>query len=720
MLEPIVKDLVLIGGGHSHVLLLRQFGMNPVPGLRITLISPDILTPYSGMLPGVVTGHYQAEDIHIDLVPLCRFAGAQFIQARVSDFDPYGKTIDIPGRPQLSYDALSIDIGITPNLSVPGADQYVIPVKPIGQFLQRWDEFQAAYALGGVKSLALVGAGAGGVELCLAIHEALKQKNLPLPKFHLIAASESLLPEFSSEMRDRFEQILEQRNIQFHSGARVSEVTSTGLRNDFGDAIDADAIFWVTSAASQGWLKKTGVELNESGFVVTSATLQSVNFESVFAAGDIAYNRDYPRAKAGVFAVRQGPVLYDNICRFLLGKKLRAFKPQQDFLSLISTGNRSAVGTRSRFTFSGDWVWRWKDWIDRRFMAKFQALPKMKLPKNTGLLADLDEQMQCGGCGSKVSGNLLTEVLREVGMKTSNLDDAAIYDPPAGKKLLHTIDSFKTFTPDQFLFAKIAVQHALSDIYAMGGQPVTALATVTVPYGSPAKIKSSLTQLIAGAKQALEEEQVALIGGHTTEGSELSIGFAVNGLVDATHVMSKSHLKQDDVLILTKAIGTGTLLAADMQYRAKGEWIQAANLSMLQSNRVAASIFSDYKVAACTDVTGFGLAGHLLEMLRAGQCAALLNLDDLPVLAGALECINDMEIRSTLHEGNEQSCPEVIPAHNKKYPLLFDPQTSGGLLAGVDASEAEKILALLHEAGFGQAKVIGKISSSGQPQLFFQ
>ncbi len=717
---PIVKDLVLIGGGHSHVLLLKQLGMKPIPGLRVTLVSPDYLTPYSGMLPGVVAGHYTPEQIHIDLAPLCRFAGAQFIQAKVTDFDPYGKTVEVEGRPGLAYDVLSLDIGITPDLSVPGAEQFTIPVKPIGQFLNQWRLFLDRFQAGEVSSVGLVGGGAGGVELILAIHEALRQLGKPMPEFHLVAAADHLLPEFPTEVRAKFARELHAKGIRVHTGARVSEVTASGLKNDFGGSIEVDEVFWVTSASSQAWLKKTGLQLNEDGFIVTRATLQSINFDSVFAAGDITHNQDHPRPKAGVFAVRQGPILYKNIKRYLLGKTPRPFKPQAHFLSLISTGSRYAIGTKGRFAVAGSWVWRWKDWIDQRFMAQFLALPKMKTPRNKGLLAGLDDQMRCGGCGAKVSAVLLTEVLRDAGMSTDSLDDAAQFDPPAGKQMLHTIDHFKSFTPDSFRFARIAVQHALSDIYAMGGQPVTALASITVPYGTPGKVRSTLEQLIAGSKTALDEAAVALIGGHTAEGAELSLGFAVNGLVAPGQSFTKAGLKENQLLVLTKPIGTGTILAADMQYQAKGSWVEAAFRMMEQSNRSAAEIFRQYQVTSCTDVTGFGLAGHLTEMLKASRCAAVVNLEKLPVLAGAGFCINQLGIKSTLHEANQEAAKGVSKIQHRYLPLMFDPQTSGGLLAGVNPEQVDEVLEALRNAGYEQATVIGRVSSSGQAHLFFE
>lgn len=717
---PIVKDLVLVGGGHSHVLLLRMLGMKPIPGLRITLVSPDYLTPYSGMLPGVVAGHYTAEDIHIDLIPLCRFAGAEFIQARVEDIDPYAQRVEIQGRPGLEYDALSVDIGITPSLDIPGAADHVIPVKPIGEFLNRWQRFLERLETGQVSSVAVVGAGAGGVELMLAIHEHIRTKTSAKPDMHLIAASNVILPGYHPDVQVRIRQHLLERNIEIHLGARVSGVTQSAVLNDFGGEVLADEVFWVTSAASQSWLGKTGLELDDAGFIAIKPTLQSTNFDSVFAVGDIAQSSEHPRPKAGVFAVRQGPILYQNIRRYLLGQKPKPYKPQTQFLSLVSTGGRRALATKGRYCAEGGWVWRWKDWIDQRFMSKFRDLPQMKTEPRKGLLAELDEQMRCGGCGSKVSAGLLSEVLKNAGINTASLDDAATYEPPTGKVMLHTVDTFKAFTADTFTFARIAVHHALSDIYAMGGDPVTALAIMTVPYGTPRKIRATLEQLVAGSREALAEEAVALVGGHTTEGAEMSLGFAVNGVATRSELMQKQGLVPDQCLILTKALGTGAVLAADMQHRAKGSWVQSALRSMDQSNRDAARIFTQHGVVACTDVTGFGLAGHLLEMLKASKCSAVINVESLPCLSGAVECLNDLRIKSTLHDGNKAACIDVTTIAHPNMPMVFDPQTSGGLIAAVNQDDRDEVLVALHEAGYDASCQIGRVSSSGAAHLFFE
>jgi selenide, water dikinase len=718
----IAKELVLLGGGHSHVIVLRMLAMQPIAGLQITLISPDVETPYSGMLPGLVAGHYGSADMHIDLVPLCRFADARFVQASAFDIDPIRRLVRCHGRPDIGYDVLSIDIGITPAVAeVPGAAAHVIAVKPINRFLHQWRACLARIADGSVGKLGFVGGGAGGVELCLAVHHYLTKVAPELaPKpiaFHLFVDHDSLLSEFNPSVQALFSQKLATGGIQLHRNFRVVEVEKKTLVSMAGERFTLDEIFWVTSAAAQSWLADTQLATDKNGFVAVRDTLQVNNFDDVFAVGDTAHVLAHPRPKAGVFAVRQGPVLYENIRRQLLGQKLKHFVPQTSFLSLISTGDKAAVAMKYGRHIHGRWVWRLKDWIDRRFMAQFTVLPPMQQKPGAGLLTNVDLQMQCGGCGSKVSADLLAEVLSHLDIHTKELDDAAIYRAPAGKLMLHTVDVFKAFVEDPYLLAKIAVNHAVSDIYAMGGEPVTAMAIVTTPYGTPTATRHLLQQLMQGAWEELVSSQVKLVGGHTTEAAELSVGFAVNGIVDEARLLRKSGMQPGQVLILTKPIGTGTLFAADMQHRARGQWIEGALQMMLQSNAAAGEIFSSLSekgstcASACTDITGFGLAGHLSEMMQASDVNVSLDLLSLPLLAGSLACLQDLQITSSLHAGNQRSVSNIQSCDHPNYGLLFDPQTSGGLLAAVDADLALDTLSKLYAAGYAQATVIGRVES---------
>ncbi len=720
-ISPIAKELLLIGGGHSHVLVLRMLAMNPIPGLQITLISPAVKTPYSGMLPGVVAGHYEEDDIHIDLVPLCRFAGARFVQTGVTGLDPAKQLVKCDGRPDFSYDILSIDIGITPSTDdVPGAADNVIPVKPIDQFLDRWDAFRERVVSNEVNSVGFVGAGAGGVELCLAVQHRLetdinRNREQAIPALHLFHDGSVFLKEYTPRIQDRFKKVMEGRKIRIWPNFRVERIVNKTLHSIKGEQIQLDEIFWVTAAAPQSWLKATGLKLTDSGFIEVSDTLQSINYPNIFAVGDIAHVSRYPRPKAGVYAVRQGPPLEGNIRRLLLGKSPLPFKPQSEFLSLISTGDKSAIAHRNGLSLSGRWVWQWKNWIDQRFMKRFSDLPVMQSPKAEGLLAGFDDQMQCGGCGSKVSAQLLNEVLDSLGIAQQNgaaRDDAAVYKVPDGKLMLHSIDSFRSFIDDPFVFARVAVTHALSDIYAMGGTPVTALAVVTVPFATPVVTKNLLQQLLSGALHQLDIDGVELVGGHTSEGIELSIGFAVNGIADKENLLTKSGLSDGDRLVLTKPLGTGALFAADMQHKAKGRWINPAIRNMEQSNRQAMEIMNQAGATACTDVTGFGLAGHLMEMVKASNCGVVLDLQTLPVLDGAVKVIQGEGITSTLHEGNRAAVVGIPVIVHEHYELLFDPQTSGGLLASIPGSQVDSCLTDLHQAGYDAAAVVGEVVSN--------
>jgi len=719
--DPIARHLVLLGGGHSHIIVLRMLGMNPVPGLQITLINPERRTPYSGMLPGYIAGHYQEEDIHIELDPLCRFAGAGLIQGRVTGLDPEENKVFVAGRPPVEFDVLSIDIGITPDFTgLESTSTDLIPVKPIGSFIAQWKRFLTE--LEAVNRIAVVGGGAGGVELSLSIAYRLAliaagPNRTEKIQIHQCAASPGLLPDYAAGVKKRISRELREAGIVLHDDFTATHYESGVLRSQLGEEIEVEKVFWVTNAAAQSWLADTGMALDDQGYIAVSARLQSLSHPHIFAAGDTAGVADYPRPKAGVFAVRQGEPLFNNLVHFIHGRRPRAFRPQRSFLSLISTGARNAVAAKWSLVAQGRICWIWKDWIDRRFIDRFRLLPVMPVSESKpGLLAEFDDQMHCGGCGSKVTSEILSEVLDELA-PDSERDDAAFFTPPDGYLMLHSIDAFRSFLDDPYVLSRIAVVHAASDIYAMGGSVATLMANMILPFAKPRPTRNLLRQLLSGALDQIAEEGAVLIGGHSSEGAELSVGFAVNGLVPEGSEVRKSGLVADDVLILSQPLGTGTLFAAHMQGKVEGRYIEAAINTLQQSSRQAAEIFLSHHVNGMTDVTGFGLAGHLGEMLVASQKSAELKLTSIPALPGALETLSREGITSTLHDANRQSTLQrldpIRPAavdSAARYELLFDPQTAGGLLAGIPADEAEDCLNALRLAGY-DAVVIGKVTT---------
>ncbi len=267
--------------------------------------------------------------------------------------------------------------------------------------------------------------------------------------------------------------------------------------------------------------------------------------------------------------------------------------------------------------------------------------------------------MRWGGCGTKVGASILSRVIE--GLKPTKRndiliglhepDDAAVVEIPPGKALVQGVDYFRSFIDDPYIFGQIAANHGLSDIFAMGAEAQSALAITTVPFAIESKVKNTLRQLMAGAMLALNEFNTALVGGHTSEGAELALGFSVNDFVDRAKILRKGGMNSGDVLILTKPLGTGTLFAANMLLKAKGRWIEAALESMLISNRTAAEGLYQHGATACTDVTGFGLLGHMLEMIRPSGVDVEIDMSALPLIEGALQTV-EMGILSSLQPAN--------------------------------------------------------------------
>lgn len=769
--QTVLRDLVLVGGGHSHVGVLRMLAMNPEPGLRITLICTDIETPYSGMLPGYVSGHYSFEEVHIDLGRLCAFAGARLYRDAVVGIDRQTRHVICKDRPPVAYDLLSINIGSTPQVqNIEGAQALAIPVKPIAQFNLRWlallDKARQWPAHRGRMTIAVVGGGAGGVELVLSMQYRLRHEFKALGrspedlKFVLLTAGDTVLPTHNRGVQERFAQILKERNIEVHTHAEVVQVSPGCLHTQNELTFDADETLWVTQAGGPAWLQSTGLALDAQGFIEVNAQLQSLSDPLIFAAGDIAAFSNRPLPKAGVFAVRMGKPLAQNLRRSLRGQPLLPYRPQRQWLALISTGNRYAVASRGWLGFAGEWVWRWKDHIDRQFMARFTQLPIMDMAPPTKLQTSLaalrrlfqspprrgaapgtrlnlsaEESLQaisaiamrCGGCGAKVGAHVLARALGhlnpidrgDVLIGLHSPDDAAVVRVPPGMALVHTVDFFRAFMDDPYLFGKVAANHALGDIFAMGATPQSATAVVTVPPGLESKVEELLTQMMSGAIEVLNAAGCALVGGHTGEGAELALGFAINGLIDENMhgVMRKGGMQAGDLLLLTKPMGTGTLFAAHARYATKGRWIDAAVQSMVQSNQLGAQILHSHGATACTDLTGFGLLGHLIEMTRPSGVDAELNMSTLPLLDGAVECVK-AGIVSSLHPANVRLRRAIRNAQDfaldPRYPLLFDPQTAGGLLASVPAAQAAACMQALQAAGYTHTAIIGRITEQGE------
>ncbi len=727
--SAIHTDLILIGGGHSHALVLRRWAMRPLPGVRLTLVSPQVQTPYSGMLPGLVAGHYRFDETHIDLARLCQFAGARFIQSSVTGLDLERRLIALDGRPELEADVLSINCGITPELSVPGAQQYSTPVKPVASFYARWQSLRqrlrqrAAQAHGDTPlAIGIAGGGAAGVELIQAMRYALSRD--PQVKaalqFHLLQKGAGLPEGYPRALQRQLAKRLADQQIRVHEHFEVSQVDAGGVVDQHGRRLPLQEVFWCTAAAAPDWPQRAGLKTDAGGFIEVNPQLQSSSHEWVFASGDIAHLAHDPRPKAGVFAVRQGPLLAQNLARFIRRRPLRRYRPQRRFLSLIACGGHYALASRGPLNLGGGWVWHWKDRIDRRFIRHLNQLPPMAAAAAAKPTA---QPMRCNGCGAKVGADILARVLRRLQQQpgvdfTPGSDDAAAVAVPAGTQLLQSVDFFRALIDDPYRLGRIAALHALNDLFAMHASPLSAQALVILPYSSEAIMERELYQLLAGALSALSAHGCSLIGGHSAEGAELGLGFCVNGAATGDTLIRKRGIHAGDKLILTKPLGTGVLFAAFMRGAAAGSWIAAALEHMEQSNAAAADILQRHGASACTDITGFGLLGHLREMLAGGGPAVGLELDQLPLLQGAVECASRGYL-SSLHPHNEAAGRLIqnreTGCRHARYPLLFDPQTAGGLLASLPPAQAADCLATLHNAGYKDARIIGEAQAADLP-----
>ncbi|MBD2571166.1 FAD-dependent oxidoreductase [Anabaena lutea] len=382
--QPTLKSLVLIGGGHSHAIILRLLGKKPLPGVSLTLITPDQYTPYSGMLPGHIAGFYNYAECHIFLQNLCKFAHAELYLDQVIGLDLKNHQVLCANRPAVDFDILSIDIGSTPaKLSVSGAAEYTIAAKPVAQLLEHWYKLQKTVVKNPQKqlSIGIVGGGAGGVELALSMQAGLQRLEIKNLELHLFQRSGELMPNHHLSVRGIMEGILINKDVKLHLSETVCQVAPRDdkleIRCESGLIVNCDQVFWVTQASAPDWVKNSGIGTDETGFILVDDNLQSITHSHIFAAGDIATMINYHLPKAGVFAVRQGKPLYDNLRRMILGKSLKPYKPQTAYLSLISTGDGRALATRGNFTLPPhQLLWNWKDCIDRRFMAQFQNLPK--------------------------------------------------------------------------------------------------------------------------------------------------------------------------------------------------------------------------------------------------------------------------------------------------------------------------------------------------------
>ncbi|MGI9427449.1 MAG: selenide, water dikinase SelD, partial [Bythopirellula sp.] len=698
-------DIVLLGAGHTNAHILRMWRMQPIADTRLTCVSDYPVATYSGMLAGVLAGQYHASEMEIDLVQLCASCGVRLIQGTVVDLDVERRRLIMEGRPEIRFDVLSVGIGSRPTV-LPGGEGG-LSIKPMQTFVSRLHAKLAATldrSAAEPVQLTIVGGGAAGVEVALCLERHISSNyDGPLQfNIRLVEAAERLLPEMPSRTSALAAAELQHRQIELRLASPITHVQDEReIVFADGTTLSSDVIIWATAAQPAELLQQLHLPLDDRGFLQTRNTLQSTGCDDVFAVGDAGTVEDQAYAKAGVYAVRQGRSLWENLRRRIQGKPLQVWQPQSGFLSLINTGDNRAILTYKAMRIHSRWCWWLKDWIDRRFMLKYQQYdPPMMMSAAPHEPADANEQPQCGGCGSKVSASVLRQALQR--LDQAHDDDVLLgLDPPDDIALLTTrtdrltavsTDFFTAFVDDPFLLGRIAALNALSDLYAKAATPRAALSIAVLPPGSEAQQADLLNELLAGAMHEFGPAGVSIVGGHSIVGPKLTFGFTILGDAEKSEVARKDAVVPGNCLVLTKPLGTGVLLAAHMQAACRAEWWKPLIDAMLLSNHHAATAAREVGVHAATDVTGFGLAVHLLEMLEPAGLAAELSVSSLPILPGSVELLQQ-GFESTLAPSNRARCQSLeLPADMQSKAatkILFDPQTAGGLLLAVPENNLE-------------------------------
>ena len=373
------KKLVLLGGGHAHVCVLKSLTLvapQPFNEVEVTLISPYARQIYSGMLAGWVAGHYAIEQCVIPLPPLAAHADVRFHQSAVTRIDFSRNLVVCEDGQEIPFDLLSIDTGPVANLSIiPGLAEHAIPIRPIESFIDAYaalvGDIGRRSARGERTRVAVIGAGAGGVELAMAMQYRFRNQNVGISLIPATLPAPDALP---GNMGPRLARIMRKRGIVVLAGQEAAKVTPTGVQLASGAIVEAEYMIAATGASAAAWPRLSGLITDKDGFILVNEQLQSVSHLNVFAAGDCATMEHHASPKSAFYAVKAGPPLNENLRRALRGDTLQRYLPQMRPLYLISAGNKYAIGSWGKLAWQGGWVWWWKDVMDRRFVGKY-SLP---------------------------------------------------------------------------------------------------------------------------------------------------------------------------------------------------------------------------------------------------------------------------------------------------------------------------------------------------------
>ena len=706
--------IVLAGGGHTHALVLLRWAMNPKlkPVGMITLVNQSSTTIYSGMFPGVVSGKYKIDEILIDLRNLALKAGVSFVKAEISGIDLKKKKLLLAGRPEIEYSALSLNIGTKTNCNTLIRDEKksAIPIKPfskslkfiIDQDIYKDDSF--------AKPFVIVGSGFAGIEIAFSLRKRWPKRTIQL----IIKQDRKLAENIRKTLKDLNIEILKE-NPSFLYPTLIC-----------------------TGNESFDWIKNSGLPIGQDERVLTKNTLQIINYPELFAVGDCGVVMGNSRPSSGVWAVRSAKPLAKNLENMSKGFKLYKWKPQKKAIQILDT-NSSHGHSKAFIAWGGliigpsNSLSKLKELIDKNFISKFY-----RINYSVSRMLTEKEMIKCRGCAAKLSYTSLNSTLKKLDPKQSSKDDSSeIGSLISGDRMIQSVDGFPPLISDPWLNSRLLAFHSCSDIWACGGSVVSAQSVVNLPSVPNNLQQELLFQVLEGINSALTIQGAKLIGGHTLESRKISeepssleteSSLTVNGIIDGkTHFWSKGGMKKGDQLLISRPLGTGIIFSAFMNGYVKPNVFDAVLKEMNKSQHEIVNYINQLQnkypyskiVNACTDITGFGLIGHLYEMIESTNVdtlniktealKAILELDKIPIYQGVKELLNK-GFESTLAPSNKiflkhingikKSRLEVIyndvnlesSSHNTILKVLVDPQTCGPLLISCSPDFSEELI----------------------------
>ncbi len=685
--NTLIKQLVLIGGGHANVQVLKKLTMNKIRGLHTILISEQFEATYSGMTPGYIHRDFNKEEITIDLQRLCYNAGATFIKDKVTGLEIDNQKLDLQRLPSMHYDILSINTGSISKIKgieIKDRSNY-ISVKPISSLVEKLHQIDE-FVKNKRSKISIIGGGVASYEIAFGL--ARRHKNNI--EISIIGKENLNEKNLNSKTKKKLREIANDFNINEYSG-KVISISEKNLTLVNGDIILSDLNLISTGADNEDWLLQSKLSKDDRGFILVDENLLSINNKNIFVTGDACSIKNANKEKSGVIAVRQGEILKENIIFKLMGKPLIKFKPKKNWLYLIGTYQNHALLNYFFLSFHGKWCWDFKKWIDKRFINKFKSSKTMLKKRIFELDSKENIDMYCQGCGSKVSKINLVEYLSSINMN-HKLSDSEIIKMEKNN-FLQSIDHIKSFSSiNPFDFGRISFLHSQNDILSSGGKIKSTSVSIGLPFSKEKVEKFYLEYFMKGIQYESDKDKSIFSSGHSYQTNEPGITLTMNG--EIRRFLDKSSAKHEEQIYLSKPLGTGYLLSA---YFKNSNLIKINNFIdlrnwMLKDNETASEIAIENNCSVITDVSGFGLASHLGDICENSNLIAEIKITKNILINDNEELINNFKSSGFNNNKNAMLKYLKFKRENVYQNILFDPQTNGPLILSINKNKEEKFI----------------------------